>query len=98
MLMEVSNPFMHGREILKELKLKDSSLSLMNDVSFALVFTIARIFVGPYVVFKTLEAPNSPVAVKVGAVGIQVVSLFWFWKIARMVAYKLGKAKSKKAA
>ena len=32
MLMEVSNPFMHGREILKELKLKDSSLSLMNDV------------------------------------------------------------------
>lgn len=32
MLMEVSNPFMHGRELLKELKLKDSTLSLANDV------------------------------------------------------------------
>jgi hypothetical protein len=32
MLMEVSNPFMHGRELLKELMLKDTSLSLANDV------------------------------------------------------------------
>lgn len=41
---------------------------------------------------------RKPFWLQVGAVGIQVVSLFWFWKIARMVAYKLGKAKSKKAA
>lgn len=32
MLMEVSNPFMHGRELLKELNLKESPISLANDV------------------------------------------------------------------
>ncbi|KAG0622554.1 hypothetical protein M758_3G106400 [Ceratodon purpureus] len=97
-LMEVSNPFMHGRELIKELKLKDSSLSLANDVIFALIFTVARIFIGPVVVYKCVVSPTSPFAVKVGAVGIQVVSLLWFYKIARMVVYKLSKPKSKKVA
>jgi len=97
-LMEVSNPFMHGRELLKELNLKDSPLSLANDVLFALVFTVARIFVGPVVVYLCVVSPTSPFAVKVGAVGIQVVSLLWFYKIARMVIYKLSKPKTRKAA
>lgn len=32
MLMELSNPFMHARELLKELNLKDTSYSFLNDV------------------------------------------------------------------
>jgi hypothetical protein len=46
--------------------------------------------VGPFVVFFTVQADGSP-AVKVGAVGIQLVSILWFWRIARMVLYKLKK-------
>ncbi|XP_024379947.1 uncharacterized protein [Physcomitrium patens] len=99
MLMEVSNPFMHARELLKELNLKDSSMNLANDVVFALIFTVARVFIGPIVVYKCLLSSTTPFAVKVGAVGIQVVSLLWFYKIARMVVYKLSKKpKTRKAA
>lgn len=98
MLMEVSNPCMHGRELLKELKLKDSSLSLANDVMFALVFTVARIFIGPVLVYRCVMSPTSPTAVKLGAAGIQVVSILWFYKIVRLVSYKLSKPKAKKAA
>jgi hypothetical protein len=90
MLMELSNPFMHARELLKELNLKDTSYSFLNDVCFASVFTFARMIVGPFVVFFTVQADGSP-AVKVGAVGIQLVSILWFWRIARMVLYKLKK-------
>jgi len=30
-------------------------------------------------------------SLQVGAVGIQLVSILWFWRIARMVLYKLKK-------
>ncbi|CAM6083246.1 unnamed protein product [Calypogeia fissa] len=95
-LMELSNPFMHARALLKEFGVKDTPLNTLNDLSFVIVFTFARLLVGPYVVYSTLTA-QSPFAVKFGAVGIQVVSVFWFYKIARMVLYKLKSKKSKKA-
>lgn len=96
-LMELSNPFMHARELLKQFGFKDTPLSTKNDLAFVFVFTFARLVVGPYVVYKTLTA-QSPFAVKFGAVGIQVVSLFWFYKIARMVLYKLKKGRNPKKA
>lgn len=39
-LMEISNPFMHMRELLKELGYAGSSLSLINDVSIKLVYLV----------------------------------------------------------
>ncbi|XP_024520732.1 transmembrane protein 136 [Selaginella moellendorffii] len=89
-LMEMSNPCMHAREILKELGVKDRPLNLWNDLSFAITFTIARMGFGPYLTFITLRA-NNPLTVKLGASGIQIVSVFWFYKIARLVRYKLKK-------
>ncbi|GLJ40865.1 hypothetical protein SUGI_0845350 [Cryptomeria japonica] len=94
-LMEISNPFMHMRELLKELGYKDSSLSLINDVCFAVVFTLARLIIGPYIVYVTVTADN-PLIIKVTSVGLQVVSIFWFFKIVKMVKYKLIKAKMPK--
>lgn len=91
-LMEISNPFMHMRELLKELGYKDSRLSLLNDICFAFIFTLARLMVGPYLVYLTITA-NNPLIVKVTSVGLQVVSIFWFYKIAKMVQYKIAKAK-----
>ncbi|GLJ19312.1 hypothetical protein SUGI_0347660 [Cryptomeria japonica] len=89
-LMEISNPFMHMRELLKELGYKDSDLSLVNDICFALIFSIARLIMGPYLTYLTLTAIN-PFIIKATAFGLQVVSIFWFYKIVRMVYYKLSK-------
>lgn len=93
-LMELSNPCMHVRELFKELRMKDSAAALANDLLFALCFTLGRIIIGPYVTYKTLVAA-SPVGVKMGAVGIQVISLFWFSKIIQVALYKAGKLKKK---
>eukprot|EP00271_Cylindrocystis_brebissonii_P009958 TRINITY_DN2576_c0_g1_i1.p1 TRINITY_DN2576_c0_g1~~TRINITY_DN2576_c0_g1_i1.p1 ORF type:complete len:259 (-),score=31.69 TRINITY_DN2576_c0_g1_i1:435-1211(-) len=102
-LMELSNPFMHARELLKEIKGQQKGqasggagvLSTVNDLLFALTFTFARMVVGPYVVYYTLKAEDSPIPIKMGAVGIQVVSLFWFYKILRVVYYKVIKGGKK---
>jgi len=51
---------------------------------FALVFLVARIIFGPFLVYYTVINPNSHVLVKLGAVGILVVSLLWFKKIILM--------------
>lgn len=83
---------MHARELLKELGLKETTLSLANDICFALVFGFARLGLGPYLVYLTVFAKN-PLPVKVGALGIQFVSIFWFYKIARMAYYKLSGSK-----
>ncbi|KAH7432120.1 hypothetical protein KP509_07G009200 [Ceratopteris richardii] len=93
-LSELSNPFMHARELLKELGLKDTTLALLNDICFALVFGFARVVLGPYLVYLTVFADN-PLMVKIGALGIQFISIFWFYKIARMAVYKLSKGKKK---
>ncbi|KAL2632303.1 hypothetical protein R1flu_016989 [Riccia fluitans] len=93
-LMELSNPFMHARELLKELGVKDTPVNMANDLAFVAVFTLARLGVGPVVVYHTLMS-DDPLAVKIGAVGIQVISIFWFYRIARMVLYKLTRKKKK---
>ncbi|KAH7524133.1 hypothetical protein FEM48_Zijuj06G0086700 [Ziziphus jujuba var. spinosa] len=62
---ELSSPFLHLRELLKELGYKDTDLNLAADIM---------------------------------AVGLQLVSAFWFYKIARMVKYKLTKRNNLKVA
>ncbi|KAM5564974.1 TLC domain-containing protein 5 [Rosa sericea] len=89
-ITEVSSPFLHLREILKELGYKDTDLNLAADISFAAIFSVARMGGGPYLAYVTLSAHN-PFIIKGMAVGLQLVSTFWFYKIARMVMYKLTK-------
>ncbi|KAE9600116.1 putative TRAM/LAG1/CLN8 domain-containing protein [Lupinus albus] len=86
----MSSPFLHLRELLKELGYRDSPLNLVADFLFAAIFTIARMLAGPYVTYVTLSA-NNPFLIKVMALGLQLVSAFWFFKIVRMVKYKLTK-------
>ncbi|KAK1422258.1 hypothetical protein QVD17_25242 [Tagetes erecta] len=87
-ITEISSPFLHLRELLKELGYKDTDLNLAADVSFAVIFTLARMCFGPYLCYVTLSAPN-PILIKAMALGLQLVSAFWFYKIAKMVKYKL---------
>nr|XP_043617756.1 TLC domain-containing protein 5-like [Erigeron canadensis] len=95
-ITEVSSPFLHLRELLKELGYKDTDVNLAADVAFALMFTIARMCFGPYLCYVTLSA-NNPILIKAMALGLQLVSAFWFCKIARMVKFKFTKRSTSKA-
>lgn len=94
-ITEISSPFLHLREILKELGYKDTDLNLAADIAFAVIFSFARMVCGPYLVYITLSADN-PFLIKAMASGLQLVSAFWFYKIARMVKHKLIKRNKSK--
>ncbi|KAL4584265.1 hypothetical protein LXL04_008861 [Taraxacum kok-saghyz] len=95
-ITEISSPLLHLREILKELGHKDTDFNLAADVSFAVIFSLARMGFGPYLCYITLSA-NNPILIKAMALGLQLVSAFWFFKIARMVKYKLIKRSASKS-
>ncbi|OWM80876.1 TLC domain-containing protein 5-like isoform X1 [Punica granatum] len=92
-ITEMSSPFLHLRELLKEIGYRDTDLNFAADAAFAAIFSLARMVGGPYLTYRTLSADN-PLIIKVMAVGLQLVSAFWFYKIARMVKYKLSKRSS----
>ncbi|MFS7972390.1 putative TLC domain-containing protein [Helianthus anomalus] len=94
-ITEISSPFLHLRELLKELGYKDTYLNLAADVSFAVIFTLVRMCFGPYLCYVTLSARN-PILIKAMALGLQLVSAFWFYKIAKTVKYKLIKRSTSK--
>ncbi|KAI3969916.1 hypothetical protein MKX01_038384 [Papaver californicum] len=94
---EISSPFLHARKLLKEVGYKDTDLNLLADVispvlriSFAVIFSVTRICVGPYICHVTFSADN-PLLIKITVSGLQLVSAFWFYKIVMMVRYKLVK-------
>ncbi|KAJ7957796.1 TRAM, LAG1 and CLN8 (TLC) lipid-sensing domain containing protein [Quillaja saponaria] len=89
-ITELSSPFLHLRELLKELGHRDTDLNLAADISFAVIFTFARMMGGPYLTYVTLSASN-PLLIKAMALGLQLVSAFWFYKIVRLMKYKLTK-------
>ncbi|XP_043711371.1 TLC domain-containing protein 5-like isoform X1 [Telopea speciosissima] len=89
-ITEISSPFLHMRELLKELGYRDTNLNLAADILFAVIFTLARMVAGPHLTYVTLSADN-PLLIKAMAFGLQLVSAFWFYKIARMVRFKLTK-------
>ncbi|KAL9234297.1 hypothetical protein vseg_009182 [Gypsophila vaccaria] len=94
-ITEISSPFLHLRELLKELGYRDTDLNLAADVMFAIIFSIARMVGGPYLAYVTLTEDN-PLLIKVMASGLQLVSAFWFYKIMRMVKHKLTKRNTAK--
>ncbi|XP_059281543.1 uncharacterized protein LOC132035285 [Lycium ferocissimum] len=89
-LTEISSPFLHFREILKELGYINTDINLAADVLFAIIFSSARMIGGPYVTYVTLSTDN-PILIKAMSFGLQLVSTFWFYKIARMIMYKFSR-------
>lgn len=89
-LTELSTPFLHLRELLKELGYKDSDLNVAADIMFAAIFSVARMIGGPYITYVIVSA-NNPLLIKAMTMGLQLVSTFWFYKLLRMVKYKLTK-------
>ncbi|CAK8569655.1 unnamed protein product [Lathyrus sativus] len=87
---EMSSPFLHLRELLKELGYKDTALNLTADILFASIFTFARMIIGPCITYVTITSDN-PFLIKAMGLGLLLVSAFWFLKIVRMMKYKLSK-------
>ncbi|KAF7829632.1 transmembrane protein 136 [Senna tora] len=83
---ELSSPFLHLRELLKEVGYKDSALNLAADILFGAIFTVARMVVGPYITYITLSADN-PLLIKAMGLGLQLVSAFWFYKIIALIIW-----------
>ncbi|KAL9426821.1 hypothetical protein AB3S75_033576 [Citrus x aurantiifolia] len=69
---KISSPFLHCREMLKELGYRDTGLILTADVTFAAIFTFARMVCEPYLTYLTPSARN-PIINKAMALGLQLV-------------------------
>ena len=67
----------------------------------AILFLFCRLIVGPPLVYKTVVNESNTYIVKIGALGILIVSLMWGWKIIMMIVRNVrklfGGAKAKKA-
>lgn len=94
--MEASNPFLHMRNVFRELGQGGSRLADMNDLAFAFTFLLCRNLLGPFVVYWTLTCPQSPFLVKAGGLGILLISLFWTTKLLSLIKRKLFKKPAKK--
>ncbi|XP_059287465.1 uncharacterized protein LOC132040805 isoform X2 [Lycium ferocissimum] len=62
-ITEISSPFLHLRELLKEIGYRDTDLNFAADVLFAVIFSIARMIGGPYLCYVVLSA-DIPVIMK----------------------------------
>ncbi|KAK9195418.1 hypothetical protein WN943_003539 [Citrus x changshan-huyou] len=62
-IIEISSPFLHCREMLKELGYRDTGLNLTADVTFAAIFTFARMVCEPHLTYLTPSARN-PIIIK----------------------------------
>merc|ERR1711934_233215 len=80
-LMELSSPWLHVRFMLKELEQKrlfrSPALTALSDVCFAGSFIGARFGLGFPLTYYVVASPSVDPVVKLGALGIAGVSLFW---------------------
>ena len=86
--MELTNPFLHARTIMKEMEVDDPALTAANDAAFAVLFFLMRIVLGPVIVYHTFVNEDTNDFVKLGGLAIQLLSLFWFYKIVKIAVYK----------
>ncbi|RZR99574.1 hypothetical protein BHM03_00029138, partial [Ensete ventricosum] len=78
-ITEISSPFLHMRELMKELGYRDTNLSLAFDVR-----EISNPYLSLLAIMK-LAYFSVHLASQAMALGLQLVSAFWFYKILRMV-------------
>ena len=93
--MELSNPCMQSRYIMKELGYAETTMYEINNAMFALTFLLCRNILGLPVVYWTVCCDTTPLIVKAGGLGILLVSWFWTTKLIAMIQRALGGSKRK---
>ena len=95
LVTEPTSPLLHLNYVLKEMGRGGSTLATIVQAAFAAVFFALRICFSPYLVYRTLISEHTPIFVKVSGLALQLVSFFWFYKIVKIAAYKMGKSSGK---
>ena len=90
--MEITNPMLHGRTLMKELKITNKLITSANEASFAVLFFIFRIIIGPIIMLNVLFRKRVLLVVKLGGLAIQLISCFWFYKIVQIAIKRSGKS------
>ncbi|QDZ22173.1 TLC domain-containing protein [Chloropicon primus] len=94
-MAESTGPMMHLNYLFKELKHTGSHVTA-NKTAFSVIFFVARILFGPVLVYHTVRSPTSPILVKLSGVALEVVSVFWFYKLVKIFIYKMRGGKQAK--
>lgn len=82
---ELSNPFLICRTVLRILGKKDTMLYKVNDIIFATVFILIRVFLTPVVLVYILEGHNVLYSLKLGTIAVFFVQLFWAYRIIYLI-------------
>eukprot|EP00013_Stygamoeba_regulata_P019161 CAMPEP_0177660202 /NCGR_PEP_ID=MMETSP0447-20121125/17893_1 /TAXON_ID=0 /ORGANISM="Stygamoeba regulata, Strain BSH-02190019" /LENGTH=276 /DNA_ID=CAMNT_0019165209 /DNA_START=206 /DNA_END=1036 /DNA_ORIENTATION=- len=82
-LLEATNPNLHIRWMLRSFNMSTSAVYMANDAMFMVLFTLFRVVVGLPLTYLTVSDPGVSMFVKISALGMQGVSLFWFFTIMR---------------
>ena len=65
--------------------MKDTKLYMINDITFAVIFIIARVFLTPLFMVYMYEGENILYSIKLGVSFILFVQLFWAYRIIQLV-------------
>uniref|UniRef100_A0A0G4IBU0 TLC domain-containing protein n=1 Tax=Chromera velia CCMP2878 TaxID=1169474 RepID=A0A0G4IBU0_9ALVE len=85
-VMEISTPFLHCRHFTRAtINTKGLSLHDLSSYGFALSFFVCRILLAPFISYWAVVTLQNPVCVKIGAVAVQVLSFWWFWKLVQVI-------------
>ena len=93
---EISNPFLAFRTILKIRGLKKTTLYLVNDVIFAVLFLTARLIITPVLVVSYMEASNVYYCTKFGLSFALFIQQYWCYRVLYLITETIIEAYNKK--
>lgn len=86
LIAESSNPFLIIRTLLKLKGQKDSQLYKWNEIAFAVIFVICRLFLTPLALIYIYEADRVIYGTKFGVAFVLYVQLFWVYRVLNLGA------------
>ena len=92
---EISNPFMHGRIILKSNGLRHTKIYERMEYTYMALYTYGRLFFGSRVVFDTWLSPCN-VFVKICGTGLLVQSYYYIFYMAALLRTRYNERSERK--
>lgn len=88
-MAEISNPFLIFRTVLKIVGMRESTIYAVNDIVFATVFILVRMFMTPLVLVYMYEGTKVLFAAKIGISFVLYIQLFWCYRILYLIFEKV---------